>query len=109
MSRGGLDEYEAWLDTLDKKLYLAGKVVRVEFDRPLKIPLGTCADPAGLKVCAGRLREALRQNHPPLPVKYLVERLLQIAIQANKIPVSRDQIMSELREEWGIKSDYTDF
>jgi hypothetical protein len=108
MSRGGLDEYEAWLDELDKKLYLAGEVVCVEFDHPLAISLRNCADPNGLKVCAGRLREALRQNRSHLPMKYLVERFLRIAIEANKIPVSQDQMMSEIREEWGIKNDFTD-
>jgi hypothetical protein len=109
MGRGGLDEYEAWLDTLDTKLYLAGKIVRVEFDIPLAVSLESCADPAGLKACARRLREALRENRTPLPVKYLVERFLRLAIKANKIPVSQDQLMSELRAEWGIVNDYTDF
>lgn len=109
MGRGGLDEYEAWLDMLDKKLYLAGSVVCVEFDHPLAISLSSCADAAGLKVCAQRLREVLRKNHSHLPVKYLLERFLRIAIEANNVPLSRDQVMNELREEWGIKNDYKDF
>jgi hypothetical protein len=109
MGRGGLDEYEAWLDTLDKKLYPAGSVVRVEFDHPLVISLSNCADSAGLKICAARLREALRGNHSHLPIKYLLERFLRLAIEANNLRLSRDQQMNELREEWGIKNDYTDF
>lgn len=99
MGRGGLDEYEAWLDTLDKKLYLAGSVIRVEFDHPLAISLSNCTDVAGLKVCAVGLREALEKNHAHLPVKYLLERFLRITIEANKVPVSRDQVMNELSEE----------
>lgn len=109
MGRGGLDEYEAWLDTLDVKLRLAGPIVCVEFDHPLDISLSSCADSAGLKICALHVREALRKNHSHLPVKYLLERFLRIAIEANKLPLSRDQVMSELREDWGIKNDYTDF
>lgn len=109
MGRGGLDEYEAWLDTLDKKLYVAGPVVYVEFDHPLVISLSNCTDSAGLKVCAERLREALRRNHAHLPIKYLLERFLRLAIEANNLPMSRDLLMNELREEWGIKNDYTDF
>lgn len=109
MGRGGLDDYEAWLDTLDKKLYLVGTVVHVEFDHPLVISVSHCADTPGLKLCAQRLREALRRNHSYLPVKYLLERFLRIAIEANRLPLSRDQLLSELREEWGIQNDYTDF
>ncbi|MBS1208948.1 MAG: hypothetical protein H6R19_1346 [Proteobacteria bacterium] len=109
MGQGGLHDYEAWLDTLDKKLYLAGSVVQVEFDNPLTIRLSNCTDAAGLKLCALSLREALRKNHSHLPVKYLLERFLRIVIKANKIPFSRDQVMNELREEWDIKNDYTDF
>lgn len=109
MGRGGLDEFESWLDTIDVKLYRAGSLVCVEFDHPLTISLLDCADTDGLKVCALRLREELRKNRTPLPVKYLLERFLRIAIEANQLLLSRDQVMNELREEWGIKNDYTDF
>lgn len=109
MGRGGLDEYETWLDTIDQKLYLAGSVVRVEFDHPLTISLSSCTDAAGLKACAQRLVEALRKNHTRLPVKYLLERFFRITIEANNVSLPRDQLMNELREEWRIKNDHYDF
>jgi hypothetical protein len=109
MGRGGLDEYEAWLDTLDKKLYLADGHIYVEFDHALVISLSDCTDVSGLKRCAARLREALRKNQSHLPVKYLLERYLRLAISANKISLTREQVMSELRNEWGISNDYSDY
>jgi len=104
-----LHEYEAWLDTLDKKLFLADGLIQAEFDHPISIPLTECANVSGLKLWATRLREALKTNHSALPVKYLVERFLRLALEANRVSATRDQVMADLRQEWDIKNEYTDF
>lgn len=104
-----LHEYEAWLDTLDQKLFLADGAIRVEFDHALSIPLSACVDVDSLKACATELRKALHQNHSHLPKQYLLERFLRLAIAANKIRTMQEQVMDELRQEWGVKNEYTDF
>jgi hypothetical protein len=104
-----LHEHEAWLDTLDEKLLLADGKLRSEFDHPISIPLSACADVGGLKLCAAELRKALHLNRSHLPMKYLLERFLGLAIAANQLPVTRERVMDELRLEWGIKNEYSDF
>lgn len=92
--------YEAWLDELDKKLYVDGSVVRVEFDEPFTISLFECPDVRTLKLCALTLRAALSKNKTPLSVQYLVERFARLVVKANRIPVNAERLVRELREEW---------
>jgi hypothetical protein len=103
-----LNDYEAWLVTLDKKLFLADGSIRSEFEHPISIPLRECTSLSGVKLSATRLRETLKASHSALPMKYLIERFLRLAIEANRAPFTRDQVMAELRHEWNIKNEYSD-
>lgn len=101
MGRGGLDEWESWLDTLDGKLYPARGAIHVEFDTPLSIPLRYCRDTEGLVACAALLRDVFLANKTHyLPDNYLVRRFVALAIKANNLRVTRAQIMLMLPAEW---------
>jgi hypothetical protein len=100
---GCLGEYEAWLDQLDRHLFVEKGVIHCEFDKPLRFAFAEYKDIVGLKQCAARLRSALRDIEPELPREYLVRRLLTLGIQRSRIHTSVDFLMEQLRAEWGIK------
>ena len=102
-----LHDYEAWLDTLDEKLFAANGVIRSEFDHAISIPFSECADMNGLKFWAAELRKALRLNRSShLPMAHLLKRFLRLAIIENNIPITPESVMSELRQEWNIKNEF---
>lgn len=105
-----LHDYEAWLDTLDEKLFAVNGVIRSEFDHAVSIPLSECANMDGLKFWAAELCKTLRLNRSShLPMAHLLKRFLRLAIIENNIPITPESVMSELRQEWNIKNEFADF
>lgn len=102
MSRGGLDEYETWLDSLDAKLRIVNGEIHADFDAPFSISLHDCKDLAGIVRSAGKLREAILSNSSHLPHEYLIKRFIRLAINANQLPISKAEILSTLPEEWHL-------
>lgn len=51
MGRGGLDEWEAWLNTLDAKFRVVKNEILSDFDAPLSIHLHDCNDVDGIVKC----------------------------------------------------------
>lgn len=102
MSRGGLDEWEAWLDTLDAKFRVVNGEIFSDFDAPFSIPLHDCNDVDGIVKCALRLREAFIGNSSYLPHEYLIKRFIRLAIDANHLPISKAEILNKLPNEWNI-------
>ncbi|WP_336643868.1 hypothetical protein [Methylomonas sp. WH-1] len=107
--RQGLDDHEAWLDTLDKKLFVSNSEVKVEFDNPICFPLDECTDLKDLKGMARTLRSVLSCNETPLPRKYLIERFLRLVIRENRLPTTVEKAMRELRIDWNISNEYQDW
>lgn len=105
---GSRGEYEAWLDEVDRLLFLEKGVIHGEFEKPLRFAFAEYKDIAGLKECAGRLRAALRESNPELPREYLVRRFLMLGIRRSRVHTSVDFLIEQLRAEWGVKalSDY---
>ena len=102
MGRGGLDEWEAWLDTLDAKFRVANGEIFSDFDTPFSIPLDDCNNIEGIVKCAARLRESLLANSSYLPHEYLIKRFIRLAIDINQLPISKAAILSKLPKEWNI-------
>jgi len=102
MSRGGLDEYEAWLDTLDAKFCVVNREISSNFDENFSISLDDCNDVDGIVKCAARLREVFLLNSSHLPVEYLLERFIRLAIDANHLPISKAEILGKFPSEWNI-------
>lgn len=100
MSRGGLDEYETWLDSLDAKLRVVNGEIHADLDAPFSISLHDCKDVAGIVKCAGTLREAFLSSSSHLPHEYLIKRFIRLAISANRLPISKAEILSECPKEW---------
>lgn len=109
LPRQGLDDHEAWLDTLDKKLFVLNGEVKVEFDNPITFPLDECTDLKDLKGMVSTLRSVLSSNETPLPRKYLIERLLRLVIRENRMPTTVEKTMRELRIDWNISNEYQDW
>ena len=104
MSRGGLDEYEAWLDTLDAKFRVINGEIRSDFDEPFSISLHDCNDVNGIVQCAARLREVFISNSSHLPVEYLLKRFIRLVVDANQLRISKAEILGKLPKEWNIVS-----
>jgi hypothetical protein len=104
-----LHEYESWLDTLDEKLFVRSGAVWIEFGSSTQILLAECTDISGLKAGAGVLRNILAQSNESLPRKYLIERFVRLAIEANKLAIKRDDVIQELKADWNIKDEFRDF
>lgn len=104
MGRGGLDEWERWLDTLDAKFRVVNGEIVSDFDAPFSIPLHDCNDVAGIVKCAARLKGAFLANSSYLPDQYLIKRFIRLAIDANKLPISKEEIFARLPIEWNIGS-----
>ena len=102
MGRGGLDEYEAWLDTLDAKFRVVDGEIRSDFDAPFSISLHECNDVAGIVKCAIRLRKIFLANSSHLPVEYLLKRFIRLAIDVNPLPISKAEILGRLPKEWNL-------
>jgi len=102
VSRGGLDQWEAWLDTLDGKFRVINDEIVSSFDEPFSIPLLDCNDAEGIVRCAARLREAFLANSSYLPHEYLIKRFIQLAIDANQLPIAKAEVLSKLPKEWNI-------
>ncbi|MEJ1162672.1 hypothetical protein V9K97_03165 [Variovorax sp. CCNWLW186] len=102
-----LHDYEAWLDTLDEKLFAVNGVIRSEFDHAVSIPLSECANMDGLKFWAAELCKTLRLNRSShLPMAHLLKRFLRLATMENSISITPESIMGELRQEWNIKNEF---
>ncbi|KQQ96447.1 hypothetical protein ASF77_00080 [Massilia sp. Leaf139] len=104
MGRGGLDEYEAWLDTLDARFLIGGEEIQANFDVPMAVALRDCNDVAGMLKCALRLREAFLANAAHLPLEYLTKRFVRLAIQGNRLSVSSAKVISQFPEAWNLGS-----
>lgn len=102
MGRGGLDEWEAWLDTLDAKFRVVKNEILSDFDAPFSIHLHDCNDVDGIVTCAVRLREVFLANPSYLPHEYLIKRFIRLAIDANQLPISKAEILKRLPNEWNI-------
>lgn len=104
--RGGLDEYEAWLDTIDTKFRVVDGELRCDFDTPFSISLHTCNDVSEIVKCAARLREVFLSDSSHLPVEYLLKRFIRIAVHANQLTISKEEILVKLPTEWNIHSRF---
>ncbi len=104
-----LHEYESWLDELDKKLYIKGDQITVEFDIPISFELRSCLELEDIKAKAATLRQALAKNSTSLPRKYLIERFIRLVVEANRLSISRDEIVEQLMLDWNIEDEFTDF
>ena len=98
----GLRDYEAYLDTLDRKLTEVDGTIYVRFDVPLSIPASDCVDLASLKRCALKVREVLKQNTKALPTSYVVGRFLRLAIQKNHLALEPNDVLVELASDLGV-------
>ena len=104
-----LHDYESWLDELDKKLYVKGDQINIEFDVPINFELRNCLELEEIKACAATLRHVLASNGVSLPRKYLIERFLRLVVEKNSLSVSQDEIVQQLMAEWNIEDDFTEF
>jgi hypothetical protein len=87
-------------------LYVSGDSIRIEFDKPISVPLASCGDMEGLKAGAATVWDALSQNATPLPNRYLIQRFVRLAIEKNGLAIRVDAVMLKLDREWGT-SVYT--
>lgn len=104
MGISGLDEYEAWLDTLDAKFRIVNGGIRSDFDVPFSISLLDCNDVDGIVKCATKLRTVFLSNSSHLPVEYLLKRFIRLAIDANRLPIPKAEILSRLPKEWDFSN-----
>lgn len=102
MGRGGLDEYEAWLDSLDAKCRVLNGEFRADLDLPLSIPLSECNDVEGLVKCAIRLKKTFSSTSSYLPQAYLIKRFIRLAIKENHLSVSSAEVVSKLPKQWNL-------
>jgi hypothetical protein len=96
-----LHEYEAWLDELDKKLYLKASAVAVEFGSGLVIPLAECRSMDGIVSWAVSLATVIRKHISHLPEKYLLERFVRLACEANRLNLDRALAVSLIEKAVG--------
>jgi hypothetical protein len=91
-----LSKYEAWLDTLDEKLFVQGRSVVCQFGPGLKIPLSICSSEEGIIEGSIKLARTLDQHFESLPIKYLTERFIRLVLQANSLPANSDELMTKV-------------
>jgi hypothetical protein len=105
-----LHEYEAWLDELDKKLYVKGASVAVEFGSGLKVPLVECRSADGIVKWGISVSSVIREHLFDLPEKYLLARFVRLTCEANHlnldsalVAAAMEQAIQERHTIWVAK------
>ena len=92
----GLQQYEAWLDTLDTQFTIRRNAIVLEMGDGLRIPLAECRSAEGIHRQGRHLLAKLAREFASLPEKYLVDRYVRLACQANRLNLDQEMLVTAI-------------
>jgi hypothetical protein len=89
------DEYESHLDSLDKRFYVHGSEVHVNFSKPFIVDLDKCRTAEALLSQTRSLTVRL-VDEPNVHIQYLVERLIRYASSFHKLEINAQDMANSI-------------
>jgi hypothetical protein len=89
-----LSDYEAWLDKLDKHMFIKGDEIFIDFGRPYSVPLTTCTSTEDLIDRACHVSIMLLEDKD-VHISYLAKRFIRLASSALGLIIDADKLYKE--------------
>ena len=93
-----LHEYEAWLTTLDGKLYVKNDWVVSRFGNEDRIHMSECRSYYAVLRWVLELRQSWVADPAGLPLDYLTERFVRLVNESNNLNIDAASIKEEVKE-----------
>ena len=93
-----LHEYEAWLTTLDGKLYVKNDWVVSRFGKEDRIHLSECSSYYAVLRWVLMLRQSWLGDSAVLPLDYLTERFVRLVNESNHLNIDANSIKEDIKE-----------
>lgn len=93
-----LHEHEAWLTTLDSKLYVKNDWLVSRLGNESRIHLSECGSYYAVLKWALELRQSWASDPAWLPLDYLTDRFVRLINESNHLNIDDASIKEELKE-----------
>jgi hypothetical protein len=93
-----LQEYEAWLTTLDSKLYVKNDWLVSRLGKERRIHLSECGSYYAVLRWVLELRQSWAGDPAWLPLDYLTERFIRLINESNHLDIDAASIKGEVKE-----------
>jgi hypothetical protein len=93
-----LHEYEAWLDELDKKLFVKNNAIYSEFGPGFSVALSACRTEDEIIDHSVELARTLDQHLFSLPIKYLIERFVRLVVNGLQLKFNSEELASKANQ-----------
>lgn len=102
-------DWEAYLDSLDRRFYLQGSKIRVEFSNPFSIDIQQCCSLDHILIATRDLTIRLMNERPSVSVypPYLVKRFIRLVSKFHGIKVDLEKVAHSIGLAYMEAKNYT--
>ena len=97
-----VNDWECYLDWLDKHLSIQGKEFVCQFNEKYSIPLSACKTPTQALIEAFKLSAHLSANEPGANGPYVAEKFLREIRPLNKLPHDLPEMFKEITSAFNV-------
>ncbi len=93
-----LQEYESWLDELDKRLFVKNNAIHSEFGPGFSVALSACHTEEEIIGYSVTFARTLDQHLFGLPIKYLIERFVWLVVNSQHLPFNSEELSQKANQ-----------